>query len=52
LLNVIALSAALVMVVLSTMVAYDVARNMWQPEDTQLSNTVANMFMRLTGFSD
>lgn len=47
--NIISLAAALLVVTLGTMVAYDVARNMWQPEDTNLSTTVANMFIEMTG---
>ncbi len=47
--NVVSLTAALLVVTLGTMVAFDVARNMWQPDDTNLNSTIANMFIRLTG---
>lgn len=49
--NIVSLVAALLVVTLGTMVAFDVARNMWQPDDTNLSSTVANIFIRLTGIT-
>lgn len=49
-LNILALAAVLVMVSLGTMVAFDVVRNMWQPEGTTLTDTVANMFIRMLGY--
>jgi hypothetical protein len=47
--NIISLAAALLLVTMGTMVAFDVARNMWQPEDTNLRSTIANMFIKMTG---
>ncbi len=48
--NIVALGVALVLVAMGTMVAYDLARNMWQPEGMTLSSTVANFFINLAGF--
>ncbi len=49
-LNILALAATLLMVMLGTMVAFDVVRNLWQPESTNLTDTVANMFIRMLGY--
>ncbi len=47
--NVLSLGLALVMVALGTVIAFDLARSMWQPADTNLTNTIANMFIQMTG---
>ncbi|MGI9517481.1 MAG: helix-turn-helix domain-containing protein [Pirellulaceae bacterium] len=47
--NVLSLALALVMVTLGSIIAFDLARSMWQPADTNLTNTIANMFIQLTG---
>jgi hypothetical protein len=47
--NVLSLALALVLVTLGCIVAFDLARNMWQPSDTTLSSTITNVFIRLTG---
>jgi len=49
LLNVLSLALALTVVTLGCIVAFDLARNMWQPTDSTLSSTVTNIFIRLTG---
>ena len=48
--NVMGLAAALLLVALTTMVAFDLARSMWQPSGTILTDTVANFFVELFGF--
>ncbi len=49
--NIISLVAALILVMFGAMVAFDMARNTWQPDDTTLSSTVANMFIQLFGMT-
>lgn len=49
LLNVLALACALLVVTLGCIVAFDLARNMWQPADSTLSSTITNIFIRMTG---
>jgi len=48
--NILALALALFVVSLATMLAFDLARNMWQPADTSLTNTIANFFVRMAGY--
>ncbi len=50
LLNVLSLALALVVVTLGCIVAFDLARNMWQPADSNLSSTITNIFINLAGF--
>ncbi len=48
--NVLSLALALFLVTLCAIVAFDLARNMWQPADTTLSSTITNMFISMFGF--
>jgi hypothetical protein len=50
LMNILVLSATLFVVALGTVIAYDVLRNMWQPEGSHLTDTIANMFIRMIGY--
>ncbi len=47
--NVLSLALALLVVTLGCIVAFDLARNMWQPADSTLSSTITNLFIRMTG---
>ncbi len=50
LLNVLALALCLIVVSLGCIVAFDLARNMWQPADSTLSSTITNSFIKLAGY--
>ncbi len=50
LLNVLALALCLLVVSLGCIVAFDLARNMWQPADSTLSSTITNSFINLAGY--
>ena len=52
LLNVLALAATLAFVAVGGMLAFDLARNMWQPEGMTLDGGVANFFIDLAGYTD
>ncbi len=50
LVNILSLALAFVVVLVGTMVAFDIARNMWQPTGITLSSTIADFFVNLGGF--
>ena len=50
LLNVLALALCLLVVTLGCIVAFDLARNMWQPSDSTLSSTITNSFIKMAGY--